>query len=595
MTLWQARRLNRQNHNSSNHRPDFSQGNSSSNSRPGLWQARSPPLIATRELASGHFAAFKRLSVPPGLTVAGMVEIYRRHPLVEYAEPNFIATATFAPDDPFYKNGYQWHLHNPDHPGIQMENAWNDSDGDGVIVAILDTGVAYENYGAFMQAPDLALTQFVSGYDFVDGDPHPNDEHGHGTHVAGTVSQSTNNAIGVAGVAFHSTIMPVRVLNANGSGTHADIADGIHFAADNGAKVINMSLGGPSSTTLQNAVAYAHEQGVTIVASAGNGGPSGSTSYPAAYDDEVIAVAASRYDETVSYYSTWGDYVDITAPGGDLTVDQNGDGFGDGVLQQTINVNTKDPTDFGYWFLQGTSMASPHVAGVVAMLLSRDPTLTPDGVRTILQSTARDIGQSGWDRASGWGLIQAGEALSYQFSGNLPPSAYYSYSCSGLECDFDGRASNDSDGSIVSYAWNFGDGNVDSGAQISHTFDEGSYEVTLTVTDNEGAEASATQTVELFLVQPAAPSLQVSCGKVKGAIEANLAWKTVPGDTVDIYRNYTPTSQQVDFHNQVNNGLFTDDTAPRLRGDRSYMVCQAGTNPDALPQACTDNVLVTCK
>jgi len=553
---------------------------------------------AAKVVAKSRFAGFQRLSVPPGLTVARMVEIYRHHPLVEYAEPNFVATATFEPDDPYYQNGYQWHLRNPDYPGIQMKTAWDNSTGDGVLVAILDTGIAYENYGPFMQAPDLAQTQFVSGYDCVDDDAHPNDEHGHGTHVAGTVAQSTNNSVGVAGVAFHSTIMPVRVLNAEGSGSHTDIADCIHFATDNGAKVINMSLGGSPSNTLQQAVAYAHDQGVTVVASAGNGGPTGATSYPAAYDDDVIAVAASRYDETVSYYSTWGDYVDITAPGGDLTVDQNGDGYGDGVLQQTFNLNTKDPADFAYWFLQGTSMASPHVAGVAALLLAQTPSLTPDEVRSRLLATARDIGQPGWDPASGWGLVQASDALSYQNGDNIPPSAYYSYSCSGQSCDFDGSASSDSDGTIASYSWEFGDGGSGSGASVSHTFSAGSYAVTLTVTDDDGADTGITQTVAVTALPASTPSLSVSCSKIKGSIEAYLNWENVPDGTngkVDIYRNFTPTSQYVDYPSQDNDGEFIDNDATRLRGERSYMVCQAGADPYALPQACTDNVLVTCK
>jgi len=158
---------------------------------------------------------FMRLNVPRGKTVAQMVEAYSRNPNVEYAEPNYIAHASMVPNDPYYP--LQWHLDNDDYGGINMEDAWDLSTGSGVTIAIIDTGIAYENYGRqYKQAPDLAGTCFVDGYDFVNNDEHPNDDNSHGTHVAGTVAQSTNNDIGVAGVAFNAKIMPVKVLDQDG-------------------------------------------------------------------------------------------------------------------------------------------------------------------------------------------------------------------------------------------------------------------------------------------------------------------------------------------------------------------------------------------
>jgi serine protease len=366
----------------------------------------------TRVLQTNTFAGFKRIKVPPTKTPKQLVEIYSRESDVEYAELNYYAYAHFEPNDPFYS--FQWHF-NDINAGINIESAWDITTGDpNVIVAVVDTGVAYEDYGGrFGLAPDLANTNFVPGYNAVKGNEHANDDDGHGTHVTGTIAQSTNNGIGLAGVAFNCSIMPIKVLASRGpvsSGSHADIADGIYFAADNGAHVINMSLGGPSgSNTLRDAVEYAYNQGVTIVCSAGNDGTGAPRSYPAAYDEFCIAVAATRFDKTRAYYSTTGSFVDIAAPGGDINVDQNGDGYADGILQQTFERN---PKDWGYWFFQGTSMAAPHVSGVAALLISTGVN-HPDDVREALEATAEDLGTPGKDVEFGWGFIDAYAALNY--------------------------------------------------------------------------------------------------------------------------------------------------------------------------------------
>jgi serine protease len=338
-----------------------------------------------------------------------MVELYSREPDVEYAELNYYACAFFVPNDPYYT--YQWHLYET-YAGVNIEPAWDITTGNpDVIVAVLDTGVAYENFKGFQQAPDLANTLFVPGYDFVNNDSHPNDDDAHGTHVTGTIAQSTNNGLGAAGIAFHCSIMPVKVLNRRGEAPYATIADGVYFAADNGANIINLSLGGPAdSTTLRDAVAYAYNHGVTIICAAGNEYEQGNpVMYPAAYDEYCIAVGATRYDRTRAYYSNTGSYLDLVAPGGDLNVDQNADGYGDGILQQTFGTG---PKDWGYWFYTGTSMAAPHVSGVAALLISAGIT-DPDAVREALQNTATDSGPAGWDEEYGWGLIDAYAALNY--------------------------------------------------------------------------------------------------------------------------------------------------------------------------------------
>ncbi len=357
---------------------------------------------------------FQRIRLSEGETLEAALNRYQSDPNIAYAEPNYIAQAFMVPNDPFYK--YQWHLDNPAYGGIEAEEAWNTSTGSGVTVAVIDTGVAYENYternrrNKYYRAPDLAATLFAPGYDFVNKDNHPNDDEGHGTHVTGTIAQSTNNGVGVAGVAYGARIMPIKVLNKNGSGTYADIALGVRYAADNGAKVINMSLGGSAKASyLEEALAYAYNKGVTIVAAAGNSG-NATISYPAGYDAYVISVGATRYDETLAPYSSYGASIDVVAPGGDLSVDQNHDGYGDGILQQTFSRQTNN---WGYYFYNGTSMASPHVAGVAALIIANGNATTPENVRKAIEGTAKDLGTPGRDDTYGNGLVNAFAALNW--------------------------------------------------------------------------------------------------------------------------------------------------------------------------------------
>ncbi len=483
----------------------------------------------SRKALSKH-GKYTRLKIPANGKVAELVADYRQQPEVEYAEPNYVARAHAVPSDPYYS--YQWNLDNLPYGGIHMQQAWGGSTGDpSVIVAVIDTGVAYENYQqevsesqtiTYAQAPDLADTYFVSGYDFVNNDTHPNDDEGHGTHVTGTIAQSTNNGTGVAGIAYHTAIMPIKVLNSSGSGSYSAVAEGIYFATNNGASIINMSLGGSSgSQTLKNALSYAHANGVTIVCSSGNDGSPTTVGYPAAYDDYCIAVGATRYDEAVSSYSNGGNSLDITAPGGDLNVDQNGDSYGDGILQQTFG---SSPTHFNYYFYQGTSMAAPHVSGVAALLIASGVATGPDQIRETLQASAEDKGPPGWDTAYGWGLLDAAAALNYSTVSNSPPVADAGGPYNGTEdqpTSFDGTASYDPEDGSLTYRWAFGDGSNDSGSSPSHTYLTGGvYTVTLVVNDGSIDSAADVNTATIEeVIEPATSTMHV--GKINLTLKTN--------------------------------------------------------------------------
>lgn len=296
------------------------------------------------------------------------------------------------PNDPFYEK--QWNMEQ-----VRARSAWRFATGDDVIVAVIDTGVAYEDEKG-VWAPDLKATRFVPGYDFVNDDAIAADDHGHGTHCAGTIAQSTDNGRGVVGLAPACKIMPLKVLSAQGWGNTSDIADAIRFAADKGADVISMSLGGGGySPVMHSAVDYAQRKGVVVVAAAGNANR-GRVEYPAAYPG-VLAVTAVGPNRKRAFYSSYGRRAFIAAPGGDL---RQGDEAG--VLQNTVMPRNPDhPTVYAYF--QGTSMATPHVAAAAALVREAGVT-NPEAVAEILADTAQG---SGWSREYGHGILDAGAAV----------------------------------------------------------------------------------------------------------------------------------------------------------------------------------------
>ncbi|NIO68218.1 MAG: S8 family serine peptidase, partial [Anaerolineae bacterium] len=386
-----------------------------------------------KKLRESPYRAFTVVGLQKGTNVHAAAKAYGRYKKVVYAEPNYICRTAFVPNDPEYSN--QWHLYNVANKGLNVEAAWDITMGDpSVKVAVIDTGVAYENYDEdrdglydYLLAPDLAGVNFWRGRDFYNGDKHANDDEGHGTHVTGTIAQTTNNALGCAGVAPNVTIIPIKVLGAFGFGTWEAVANGVYYAAYMEADVASMSVGGYyDSQALRDACWFAYKRGVTLIAAAGNES-SDEIIYPAGYDKSVIAVGATDYANNLTLYSNYGysqDYwygdwwwtgqpypwkgLDVVAPGGDTTADLNLDGNPDGVLQQTLDWG--DPLTFVYEYWNGTSMASPHVAGVAALLVSLGVD-DPDEIRAILEGTATDLGDPGYDIYTGWGLVNAEAAV----------------------------------------------------------------------------------------------------------------------------------------------------------------------------------------
>lgn len=307
----------------------------------------------------------------------------------EYIEPNYIYSTFFVPNDPSYSQ--QWNLRS-----INVEAAWDETRGSGITVAVIDTGVS--------PVPDLKDTKLVEGYDFVNDRVDAFDDNGHGTHVAGTIAQSTNNSYGVAGVAYQASLMPLKVLSAGGGGTISDIAEAIKFAADNGADVINMSLGGGGESKLmQEAIDYAYNKGVAIIAAAGNANQN-SASYPARYP-HVLGVSAVDSAGVKAPYSNYGAGVDISAPGGSEAGK---------IVQETINPKTKTAMFSGF---QGTSMAAPHVAGVAA-LVKASGINDPDEIFTVLQQSSRRVEDDPLNHF-GAGQLDAGGAVQLAAKGQI--------------------------------------------------------------------------------------------------------------------------------------------------------------------------------
>jgi hypothetical protein len=409
--------------------------------------------------------------------VDAVLAALRNDPDIEFAERDYVAQPAFIPNDPYVGN--EWHL-----AKVQAFQAWQGTSGSGdVIVAVLDSG-------ATMNQPDLA-GRLLPGYDFVNGTASVTDDFGHGTAVCGTVAADGNNGLGVAGVAYGCSVMPVKVMDNSGFAAYSTIANGIKYAVDNGARVINLSIAGSdASATLQQAIDYAWSNNVVVVAAAGNAATN-TPMYPAACN-HVLGVSATAQDDSPAYFSSYGSYVQISAPGTMIWTTQN------------------DPNHpYGAW--QGTSFASPVVAGVAALVISANPTLSNDQVVSLLEQSADDLGAPGCDPSFGFGRVNALRAVSLASAApgaviSMPtemPAVILSSPASnsqfalGTSVPLQAIASaSTAGGTITNFAFVIDGATVASGFGSTLVFNwtptlAGDYSITAVATDNQGLTATS--------------------------------------------------------------------------------------------------------
>jgi serine protease len=392
-----------------------------------------------------------RLRLKPSVSVSGAVARLRRRSGVLWAVPDYIAHASQLPAGPLIPNDpgpagtpggwqqLQWNFSGPF--GVNAPAAWahlasvGRPGGLGVKVAVLDTGVAYANHGRFRRSPDFGARQFVRGFDFVDDNAHPDDHNGHGTHIAGTIAEKTDNGIGLTGLAYGVRIMPIRVLDSRGDGDASAIAAGVVYAVKHHADVINMSFEFSSDVTaasipeLTSAIAYAHDRGVLVVGAAGNEGAP-QIAYPARARF-VLAVGATTEHGCLSDFSNDGRQLAIVAPGGGSDAATLPDDphcrpqepAGRNVYQETFLGSSARIFGFpsGY---EGTSMATPHVSATAALVIASGvlgPHPSPDAIIVRLKLTARPLGVPGDANHYGAGLIDAAAATQPGGPGALVP------------------------------------------------------------------------------------------------------------------------------------------------------------------------------
>jgi subtilisin family serine protease len=506
-----------------------------------------------RQMAAAHGASvrftytralrgFAASNLPPQAA-----EALARNPNVAFVEQDRVITLSSTT-----QSNATWGLDRIDQRALPLSGTYTyETSATNVHAYIIDTGIrsSHNDFGGRVQS---------ACFDAFGG--NCNDGNGHGTHVAGTVGGGT------WGVAKGVRLYRVRVLDNNGSGSTSGVIAGIDWVTASHTKpaVANMSLGGGASTALDNAVRNSINAGVTYVVAAGNGDFLGrqqpACNYSPARVREALTVGATTSTDAKTSWSNYGECVDIFAPGASITS-----------AWHTSNTATNT--------ISGTSMAAPHVAGVAALYLANNTTATPAQVfQAVMNNSTKNIVTNS---------STANNHLLYSLFGgggttppptNQPPVASFTYSCSGLTCNFT-DTSTDPDGSIASRSWSFGDGATSTATNPTRTYAAaGTYTVTLTVTDNDGATASTSQSVTVSAPSQGGISLSVAAYKVQGRKHADLTWSGATSSTVDVYRDGSRIATV------ANSGSWTHSTNERGGGSHTYRVCEAGTS------TCSSNV-----
>lgn len=439
----------------------------------------------------GHFRMkSKAAGLPAEEVMAAFIEASGA---VEFAEPDYIAAPVLTPNDPSL--GSQWH-----HTKINSRGAWDAGSGASIVAAVCDTGVDPDH-------PDLQGNLLADlGWNTYLNTNAWDDIHGHGTSVAGCIAAIGNNGLGVAGVAYSAKIIPIRICyDSTGYAYYSDMAEGIRYGVDHGAKVVNLSYGGWYGSQIRDACQYAWGQGAIVCVAAGNDGLD-----QAAYaeSDYMLLVGATDSADAKASWSNYGVPVDFFAPGVSIYTTRNGGVYGS---------------------VSGTSFASPISAGLATLVYGINPSFSPAEVESIIMSTCVDLGAVGDDSVYGAGRIDAAAAagLARGIISNAAPVAVVTVAPNpaaiGAAVTFDGTASYDVDGTIQSHAWTFGDGATASGSLVTHAYSAvGTYTVTLTVSDEYGK--TGVKTASLAVIDPNAVAAPTALSASVASRNVTLRW-----------------------------------------------------------------------